>query len=214
LFQVFLDSDIMVKAIFFDLQGVLTEHGRMFSENLPDAWEPEVEREEAIRRYYKFRTLPEIDKKEFFKGVPENKKEVFLELSKIHDGAKEVVVELSKSYPLYVASNHIDYIFEKEIEQIGLGDYFKEKIVSKNIGVAKPDKEFYESMLSIANVEASEAIFIDDTKTNLEGAKKLGIKTIWLKNNDDNPRNQIDFKADFEISDLREMIDIIKKLEI
>lgn len=203
----------MIKAIFFDLQGVLTKTGRLFSKDLPKAWEPEVRIEETIRRYYKYRTLKKIDKKDFFKDVPLKKKKLFLNFSKIHSGAKIAVETLSKKYPLYVASNHIDYIFESELKQIKLKKYFTDFIVSKDIGVAKPNKKFYEIMLKKAKVKGNEAIFIDDTKTNLKTAKKLGIITVWVNNKTDNPRNQIKFKPDYEISNLKELIKIVKDIE-
>jgi putative hydrolase of the HAD superfamily len=151
-------------------------------------------------------------KKEFFKNVPKEKRSLFLKFSKIHAGAKIATKTLSKKYPLYIASNHIDFIFEEELKQIKLKEFFKDFIVSKNIGLAKPDKKFYEYMLKLANVKAKESIFIDDTKTNLETAKKLGINTIWVNNNDENKRNDISYKPDFEISNLKELIKIVSDL--
>ncbi len=203
----------MIKTIFFDLQGVLTKHGLLFSENLPNAWEPEVKKEESIRRYYEYRTKKKINKKEFFRDVPKKKKLEFLKLSKIHSGAKIAVETLSKKYPLYVASNHIDYIFDEELKQIKLKKYFSGFVVSKDIGVAKPDIRFYEIMLKKAKVKGSEAIFIDDTKTNLEGASKLGITTVWVNNKIKNSRNEINYKPDYEISNLKDLIKIIKSIE-
>lgn len=204
----------MIKAIFFDLQGVLTKTGRLFSDDLPKAWEPEVKKEETIRRYYKYRVLKKINKKEFFDNVPNKKKNLFLKFSKIHSGAKIAVETLSKKYPLYIASNHIDYIFDEELKQIKLKKYFTDFIVSKDIKVAKPEKKFYEIMLKKAKVKGSEAMFIDDTKRNLEGAKKLGIITVWVNNKDDtDKRNKIKFKLDYEICNLKELIKIIRKIE-
>lgn len=203
----------MLKAIFFDLQGVLTKHGRLFSTDLPAAWEPEVKKEETIRRYYEFRTKKELNEKEFFNNVPQEKTKLYLNFSKIHEGAEVAVKTLYKKYPLYIASNHISKIFDEELEQIKLKQYFTDFIVSKDIGVAKPDILFFEIMLKTAKVKGSEAIFIDDTKTNLEGAKKLGITTVWVNNKTDNPRNQINYKPDYEISDLKDLIEIVEKLE-
>lgn len=203
----------MLKAIFFDLQGVLTKNGQMFSINLPNAWEPEVKKEETIRRYYEFRIKKKLNKKKFFNKIPKEKKELYLKFSKIHKGAEKVVKTLHKKYPLYIASNHIDKLFEDELKQIKLEKYFTKNIVSKNIKVAKPSLEFYKKMLKIAKVKGSEAIFIDDTKTNLEGANKLGITTVWMNNKTNNPRNKINFKPDYEISDLKKLIKIIESVE-
>jgi len=202
----------MLKAIFFDLQGVLTKHGQMFSTDLPAAWEPEVKKEETIRRYYEFRTKKELDKKEFFNNVPKEKRNIYLNFSKIHEGAEITVKTLYKKYPLYIASNHIDKLFESELEQINLKKYFTDFIVSKDISVAKPDTLFFEIMLKTAKVKGSEALFIDDTKTNLEGAKKLGITTVWVNNKTDNPRNGINFKPDYEISDLKDLLAIVNQI--
>lgn len=203
----------MIKAIFFDLQGVLTKNGRMFSEQLPKAWEPEVQGKETVRRYYEFRVKKKIDKKKFFKGIPKRKQHAFLKLSKPHAGAREAVKKLSKKYPLYIASNHIDFIFEKEIQQLRVKKYFRKLFVSKNLGVAKPSEEFYKKMLKGAKVTAKESIFVDDSKINLAAAKKLGITTVWVKNKNEKQAGMKKFKPDFEITSIMKLVKIARDLE-
>lgn len=64
--------------------------------------------------------------------------------------------------------------------------YFHEKrygmfdaaIFSCAEGTIKPERKIYETALNKLGVKPHEAIFIDDKKKYLEGAKKLGINTI------------------------------------
>jgi putative hydrolase of the HAD superfamily len=48
----------------------------------------------------------------------------------------------------------------------------------------KPDAEIFEMVLSVNKLEANETLFLDDNLSNLEGANRLGINTIQVKNPD------------------------------
>lgn len=46
---------------------------------------------------------------------------------------------------------------------------------------SQPEEEIYQEILSKYNLVPERTLFIDDTLVNVEGAKKLGIDTIHLK---------------------------------
>ena len=54
-------------------------------------------------------------------------------------------------------------------------------IISAEIHKIKPNKEFYIHILEKFNIQPNELLFIDDNLKNIEGAKKLGINTILVK---------------------------------
>jgi HAD superfamily hydrolase (TIGR01509 family) len=51
-------------------------------------------------------------------------------------------------------------------------------IFSAEEGIQKPDPVIYQQALSRLNVEAHEAIFIDDWLASVEGARRVGLHTI------------------------------------
>ena len=49
-------------------------------------------------------------------------------------------------------------------------------------GVAKPDARIYHQTLARLGVEPGEAVFVDDTESNVDAAHRLGIHAIHFKN--------------------------------
>lgn len=49
-------------------------------------------------------------------------------------------------------------------------------------GTRKPGREIYEIALKRLGVKPEEAVFVDDKKENIEGAEKVGMKTVLFKN--------------------------------
>ena len=55
--------------------------------------------------------------------------------------------------------------------------------VSYELGLLKPDKAIYQSVLAKLNAKPEEVIFIDDKRENVEAAKSLGINGIVFDRN-------------------------------
>ena len=58
---------------------------------------------------------------------------------------------------------------------------FKKRILSHQVGHAKPDKEIYELALKKIGLKASEVVFVDDRMRNIKGGEAVGIKGILFK---------------------------------
>ncbi|KAE8250299.1 hypothetical protein A4X13_0g4831 [Tilletia indica] len=74
---------------------------------------------------------------------------------------------------------------DEEVKHLGIGPAFAQLkaffhmfIESSEVGMRKPDPEFYKYALRELQVEAQETVFLDDIGINLKSAKKLGINTI------------------------------------
>ena len=79
----------------------------------------------------------------------------------------------------------------------------------------KPAIESYEKLSNKFNINPNETLFIEDIAKNLEPAKKLGMKTVWLINNEywgkkDSDKDFIDLKIKNLSSFLKE-INILNK---
>ena len=78
----------------------------------------------------------------------------------------------------------------------------------------KPSIEPYEKLIKKFDINPEETVFIEDIAKNLEPAKKLGMKTVWLINDEywgkkDSDKNYIDLKIENLSSFLKE-INILK----
>ncbi len=95
-----------------------------------------------------------------------------------------------KGYKLFILSNitkhfvNVQYKFPILKEFDGL-------VFSSVIKQVKPNKEIYEYLLNRYSLNPKECIFVDDTKTNLAGAARFGIKTFHFNSNVNELRNFI-----------------------
>lgn len=60
-------------------------------------------------------------------------------------------------------------------------DAFDGLVMSAEVGVAKPKAEIYLLALEQLGVSPSEAVFVDDTTENIEGARAVGMSTVHFK---------------------------------
>lgn len=94
--------------------------------------------------------------------------------SKIFEKLKE------RNIVLGVISNW-DSRLTSTLENLELADHFKFILPSAVVGSAKPDKKIFEEALRLSGVEPHEACHIgDEVKTDIDGAKNLGIHAILL----------------------------------
>ena len=69
-----------------------------------------------------------------------------------------------------------DYITSQHFE-----DAFDEMSISAEVGVMKPDAGIYQMALAGVGVSPAEAVFVDDTARNVEGANAVGMHGILFK---------------------------------
>lgn len=89
---------------------------------------------------------------------------------------------LSKNYQLLLLSNtneiHINWV-EKNIAHFNrFKSCFEKFYLSYEIGMRKPDVEVFDFVLNDNDIRPENMLYIDDTKTHTDSAKKLGIQ-IW-----------------------------------
>jgi HAD superfamily hydrolase (TIGR01509 family) len=118
-----------------------------------------------------------------------------------YPGIHEVLETLSRTHKLGLISDTWPSI-EQQLDYIGVSRYFSFRTFSCNLGVFKPDSRMYLDALKKSGVPASDAVFIDDSLRNLDGAAELGITPILIAVNP-----EADVETSFlKIRDLRELI--------
>jgi HAD superfamily hydrolase (TIGR01509 family) len=84
------------------------------------------------------------------------------------------------------------------LRQWGLVDEFDPVFFSSDLGMEKPNRDIYEHVLKVLNVQPEEVVFIDDKLENVEGARRLGIRA---------------FQFDIEKDNVKELISTLDLLE-
>lgn len=82
-------------------------------------------------------------------------------------------------YGIYILSTTSEIFYA--VENAGLLPMTKAltgKILSYEVGFAKPDKSIYQKLLTQYALHANQCVFIDDLQINLDAAKSLGFETI------------------------------------
>ena len=67
------------------------------------------------------------------------------------------------------------------IEREKFDDVFDHMTISAEVGAMKPSAKIYEFALEQLQVQANEAVFVDDVRENLEACENLGMRGIHFK---------------------------------
>jgi len=106
--------------------------------------------------------------------IMENKNNDLL-LSEKEDTIKYLKELKEKGFKIYFLSNVSAWDLEYNMNKSNFFKLADGAVYSCDIKAIKPAKECYLSLLNKYNLVPEECIFIDDTKENIEAAKKLGI---------------------------------------
>jgi putative hydrolase of the HAD superfamily len=77
-----------------------------------------------------------------------------------------------------VLSNMGDTVMENIVREFAWLDRFDALVWSWQLGIAKPDPEIYRQILRRMNLEAGEALFLDDKQVNIDAALAVGMKAL------------------------------------
>lgn len=88
-----------------------------------------------------------------------------------------------KEYKIILLTNSAHSFFERFvfIEHPWFQTLFDDIIISSQVKMIKPYKDIYLYALKKNNLKPEDAIFIDDSKSNILGAKHVGIPSILFK---------------------------------
>ena len=212
----------MIKAVIFDLDGVLID-----SEPLHCKADTQLLRElgadppaDYFDRFagWKDAVMWEAIKTEFHiaKSIDEiMEMQVPIKLNLLKEGdykAIQGIVELLEEIkavhiPIAIASSSPKIFIEAVVEKIGIKQYFKILISGEEIERSKPEPDIFFKAASSLNVTPAECLVVEDSKSGTIAARKAGMKCIGYQNI--NSGNQDLTDADLIVNDIRE-IDIKK----
>ena len=100
----------------------------------------------------------------------------------------KLLEDIKPNYRTFLLSNsniiHYEVYLKDFQEKYGynsFNDIFEKAYFSFQIGMRKPDLEFFNFVLKKHDLKPEETLFIDDSFQNIPPAQELGIKTYYLK---------------------------------
>ncbi|HZP17072.1 MAG TPA: HAD family phosphatase [Terriglobales bacterium] len=182
-----------IRALFWDVGGVLLtnawdheERAQAASRFLLDHSAFEERHEETVPRLEEGRiSLDEyLARTVFYQPrtfAREEFKRFMFSLSRPKPQVLEIARSLAGKYFMATINNESRELNRYRLETFGLAEYFDLFVSSCFVGMRKPDERIYRLALDLTQNAPGECCFIDDRPANIEGAAKVGLMTILLK---------------------------------
>lgn len=119
------------------------------------------------------------------RSIPENFEEDYVNIGptkkNLFESAEKVLNYLHKKYHLHIISNGFKEATLMKMQVSNLNPYFKNVIISEEVGVNKPDKAIFEYALNLAEAKKQNSLMIGDSlEADIYGAQNFGIKAIFF----------------------------------
>ena len=213
---------IMIKAIIFDMDGVIFDSETMYINDLIRFFKQhdiEIQVSDCIpligidsKLYYEqaytmwnnktdFLTFKKL-LQDYFHSLNRNYKAV------VRPQIYSVLETLSKHYKIALASSSRFYTINNALDQVDLKKYFSLIVSGEQFKESKPNPEIYLHTIEKLNVNKNEAIIIEDSPKGILAANRAGIKVLALK---DDKFGLDQSQADIIIDELNDIIKLIEK---
>lgn len=90
-----------------------------------------------------------------------------------------------RGYCCALATNQQPHRASFMADQLRYRELFDRCFFSCDLGLAKPDRRYFESILAELRVAAEEVVFVDDKPSNVRAASSLGIHAVGFANSKD-----------------------------
>lgn len=186
----------MIHTIIFDLGNVLVGFGweKFLREIAPEdkdylALERAIFRNPAWVEHDKGLLTEQEELAEFISAAPEYEAQI----RQAYENLSGCVWNLPYTVPwlqelkaegfrIYALSNWPKHVYDLRGARLDFLELMDGYILSFREHVIKPDPEIYRRLLERYDIRPEEAVFLDDTLKNVEGAERLGIRGIHFRN--------------------------------
>ncbi len=121
------------------------------------------------------------------------------------EGAEALLDMYYQKYQLGIVTNGLKEVQRPKLEKNNLMHYFKIIIVSDEIGVSKPNVDFFDTAFTEMKFPPKEKVLIigDSLSSDIKGGHNYGIDTCWY--NPNKKENKTIIKPTYEINNLNEL---------
>lgn len=127
-----------------------------------------------------------------------------------YENALETVQALKSKVLQCAVTNGTKVAQDGKLRNSGLDKEFDHVFISEVVGIEKPNKGFFDAVFAeIGEYAKDEVLIVGDSLTSdIQGGINAGIKTCWF--NPKGAANTSKLKPDYEIRDIREVLEIVK----
>lgn len=225
-----------IKAILFDVDNTLIDFMKMKRECCKVAIEAmisaglKMSEREALKLLYELYEIHGIESQRIFQKFTkkvygkENYRLISHGVIAYRKMRESYLVPYANAVPTLLELKKRDYklaivtdapIMEAwmRIASLKLDDFFEVVITKGDVRKQKTSTTPFKAALKKLNLKPEEAIMVGDRiARDINVAKKLGLHTIYARYGDENPPEKGKSGADYEINDISEIIDVVKKL--
>ena len=217
-----------IKAIIFDAYGTLFDvnsAAEKCKDQIGDKWEgfanfwrtTQLEYtwlRSLMKRHKDFWKITEdsLDKSMNAFNIDPSMKDELLNLYKVLSPFKEVPEVLKdlkkKNFKLAILSNGTPDLLNELVKSNNLDNVFDDLFSIEQVGIYKPDSKVYDMPINKYRIEKNEVAFLSANTWDVSGGGNYGFNAIWVNRNK-NIFDNLDYKPNFEIKNLSELLNII-----
>lgn len=125
--------------------------------------------------------------------------------SHLLDGAEELVQELHQVFKMVLLTNGLTSVQRPRFKMSPITRYFKEVIISEEVGFSKPDKKIFDLTFKLIGYPPKEEVVIigDNLGSDILGGLNYGIDSVWYNPGKINHTKEI--KPLYEVSDFKQL---------
>jgi len=125
------------------------------------------------------------------------------------------LLKLKRKYKLAIVSDAPRKMAWIRLVTMKIDDYFDVVITKGDVKKQKTYATPYRIALKKLNIKPQEALMVGDIiARDIKTPKKLGIKTCYARYGDEKPVKKGKSGADFEIDDIKELVEIVREFEL
>ena len=217
-----------IKAIIFDAYGTLFDvnsAAEKCKDKIGNKWEgfanywrtTQLEYtwlRSLMKRHKDFWQVTEdsLDKSLKAFSIDNSMRNELLNLYKILSPYKEVPEVLKtlkeKKFKLAILSNGTPALLNELVKNNNLNNIFDDIFSIEQVGIYKPDSRVYEMPIQKYDIKKNEVAFLSANTWDVSGGGNYGYNSIWVNRNK-NIFDNLDFKPNFEIKNLLELVSLI-----
>ena len=217
-----------IKAIIFDAYGTLFDvnsAAEKCKDKIGDKWEGFAKYWRTTQLEYTWlRSL--MKKHKDFWQVTEDSLDKSMKAYKINSSMRNELLDLykilspfeevpevlkslkEKNFKLAILSNGTPSLLNELVKSNNLDNLFDDLFSIEEVGIYKPDSKVYDMPVKKYNIEKNEVTFLSANTWDVSGGGNYGFNSVWVNRNK-NIFDNLDYKPQNEIENLKKLIDII-----
>ncbi len=217
-----------IKAIIFDAYGTLFDvnsAAEKCKDRIGDKWENFANYWRTTQLEYTWlRSL--MDRHENFWKVTEDSLDKSMKVFNIDNSMRRELLNLykdlspfeevpetlkklkEKKFKLSILSNGTPELLDQLVKNNNFNNLFDDIFSIEAVGIYKPSSKVYDIPVKKYQIKKNEIIFLSANTWDVSGGGNFGFNSIWLNRNK-NIFDNLDYKPDFEIKNLSELVSII-----